>query len=173
MLGVILDARYFIPLHCSSVSTGTSTCCKMPGSDPPSDVLPHPTTVPIFPDGSIDSFGKQIGWMLFVKVTDFRNLSKAMSWLYVFWSKFLCRIIALTALCIASVSVVTNWSWSPKITRILHGTKIFNTLTCYVHIEVYKLFLWISHLAAFQSSDTVSCLINKRFVTNFIIRFFN
>jgi hypothetical protein len=79
IFGVILDDRYFIPLHCSSVKTGTFTCCRIPGSDPPSDVLPQPTTVPTFPDGSIDSFGKQIGWIPFVNVTGFRSLSKAMS----------------------------------------------------------------------------------------------
>lgn len=81
MFGVILDARYFMPLHWSSVKTGTLTCCSIPGSDPPSEVLPHPTTVPVFPEGSIDSRGRQIGWMPFANVTGLRSRSKAMSWL--------------------------------------------------------------------------------------------
>lgn len=81
MFGVILDARYFIPLHWSSVRTGTFTCCRMPGNDPPSEVLPQPTTVPTFPDGSIDSCGRQIGWMPLLNATGLRNRNSAMSWL--------------------------------------------------------------------------------------------
>lgn len=138
IFAVILDDRYFILLHCANVRMGTLTCCTIPGKAPPSDVRPQPTAIPVLPvqhqndfgwfsiriwfispAGSSLSVGKQTGLMVLENVTGFRSLSKAISWLYVFESKFLCRMIALTALIIACVSDVINWSWSPKITRIL------------------------------------------------------
>jgi hypothetical protein len=53
MYEVILDALYFIALHWESVRMGTSTSCTTLGSIPPSVVRPHPTTVPVFPAGSL------------------------------------------------------------------------------------------------------------------------
>lgn len=119
MFCVILDARYFILLHWSSVRMGTWTCCTMPGRVPPSEVRPQPTAVPMRPCGSLLSFGKHTGLMVLVNTTGLRSFNNAMSWLYEFWSKLRCRIMALTARIIACVSDATNWSWSPNMTRIL------------------------------------------------------
>lgn len=119
MFDVILDERYFMLRHCDNVKMGTRTCWTIPGNAPPSEVRPHPTAIPVFPAGSIvASVGTQTGWIVLLNVTGFRSFSSAMSWLYVFESKFRCRIIALTALWMADVSVVMNWSWSPRMIRI-------------------------------------------------------
>lgn len=72
----------------------------------------------MLPAGSVSTSGKQTGLIVLLKLTGFLSLSKAMSWLYVFESKFRCLMIALTARIIADDSDVTNWSWSPNIIRI-------------------------------------------------------
>lgn len=53
MLLVILDALYFIFRHSDSDRMGTFTCCATAARFPPSEVLPHPTTVPVFPEKSL------------------------------------------------------------------------------------------------------------------------
>lgn len=55
-------------------------------------------------------WGKHTGLTVLENFTDLRSFNKATSWLYEFMSKFLWRIIALTALIMAFPSVFTCWS---------------------------------------------------------------
>lgn len=63
MLLVILEALYFIFRHSDRDRMGTFTCCATEARFPPSEVLPHPTTVPVFPEKSLSVGGK-----IFLKV---------------------------------------------------------------------------------------------------------
>lgn len=53
MLPVMRDGRYFICRHCWRLRMGTCTSWTSAGSVPPSDVRPHPITVPTRPAGSV------------------------------------------------------------------------------------------------------------------------
>lgn len=49
ILVVIRDGRYLLCLHCCWLRIGTWTSWTIAGSPPPSEVRPHPTTVPVLP----------------------------------------------------------------------------------------------------------------------------
>lgn len=163
IFGVIRDDRYFMLRHWLNVRIGTSTCCTTLGNAPPSVVLPanmriklnddlmlllftklrtfvechlpQPTAMPVFPAGSKSSDGKQTGIIFFEKLIGFRSFNNAMSWLYVLESKYRCLITALTARILASASLITVWSWSPKMIRILDR---FNRRTQCAAVNTYS-----------------------------------
>lgn len=100
------DSRFFVKtIH---------YCCKLHANYD----LPQPTAMPVLPAGSKSSVGKQTGIIFFEYVMGLRSFNRAISWLYVFESKYRCFITALTARILASASLITVWSWSPKMMRI-------------------------------------------------------
>lgn len=136
IFGVIRDDRYFMLRHWVNDKIGTSTCCTTLGKAPCSDVLPQPTAMPVFPDGSKSSPGKHTGIIFVPYWIGLRSFNNAMSWLYVFASKYRCFIIALTARILASASFITVWSWSPKIMRIFER---FTRRTQWAAVNTYSL----------------------------------
>lgn len=97
---------------------------------------PQPTAIPVLPAGSKSSVGKQTGIIFFEYVIGFRSFNNAISWLYVFESKYRCFITALTARIFASASLITVWSWSPNMIRIFER---FNRLTQWAAVKTYSL----------------------------------
>lgn len=74
--------------------------------------------------------GRHTGRTRFVNVTDLRRRNRAMSWLYVLTSKLRCLIMLETARITAGDSVVENWSWSPRNTRIFDLFNLMGQLKC-------------------------------------------
>lgn len=80
IFGVMRDDRYFMFRHWLSDNIGTRTCCTIAGRDPPSDVRPQPTAMPVLPAGSnVGSVGTQTGAIVLLNSTGLRSFISAMS----------------------------------------------------------------------------------------------